>query len=340
METDLVHRGDPPQPLAPPGLRDLSQGLSWAAVGLLAAFLLAMGDSILPARLADPAWQVAIVIALVDSAPIPLVALAVLHTAAWMDPRNGFSAALRDGAARWAVIVALGFLLLVPLTSFNGWTLHAEAVRLEQRQQRQAEERFRLLRQAVDQAATPAELQQRLRQVVGPGLPPFDAATPLPELRRELRRILERNQRTLEQQLRRQRQRGRSPGGEGLLGSPLRAALACLIYAVAFAALARRRGQELSLLAGLLLAQPGPAPRQRGRRALGAPHPIGAEPPEDAPDSPGPALAADSHGPDPNPADRGPSAADRPSARRPDPEEADPHRHDPHHDDPHRHLIP
>lgn len=273
-----LRSGDASAPLSPghpplaPGLRDLSQGLSWAALGLLAAFLLAMVDSILPLRLADPAWQLAIVIALVDNAAIPLVALALLHVAAWSHPRDGFSAALRDGAARWAVPVALGFLLLVPAQAWNGWRLQQDLRRQGQLQEQQLQRRFLRLRQAVDQAPSAEALQQRLGQLVGPGLPALNPATPLPQLRRELRRILARNQELASRQ-QQQRQRPSAPGRDGLLGAPLRGALACLAYALAFAGLARRRTQRLSLLSELLMALPvAPPARQPQQQQEEDPH--------------------------------------------------------------------
>ena len=81
----------PPREFAPHGLRDLSQGMSIAALAMLFVFVLAMLASILPGKLLDPAWQLAIVAALVDNAVIPLVALLTLHGAAWMNPEDQFS---------------------------------------------------------------------------------------------------------------------------------------------------------------------------------------------------------------------------------------------------------
>lgn len=243
------------------GLHDLSQGLSWAALGMLAVFALAMLDSILPSRLLDPAWQLAMVSALVDNGVIPLVALIVLHLAAWLNPRDDFSGALRDGASRLAVGVALGFLLLAPLQALNGLKVHHTLQRVEQQQRDQAEGRFRLLRQAVDQARSPAELQQNLLQLVGPSLPPLNPSSTLPELQRELRRLLTRNKTLTLQQLRQaQRRQASSRGSTGLLGAPVRGSLACLAYALAFAALAQRQSSEVSVLAELLLALPVMAP--------------------------------------------------------------------------------
>lgn len=256
-----------------PGLRDLSQSLSLAALAMLAVFLLAMLSSILPARLGEASWQQAMGAALIDNAVIPLVAMLTLHVAGSLDPGDGFSASLRDTAARWAVLAALGFVLLSPLQLWNGWRLQQADNRDLARQEREVELRFQRLRAAVASATSAADLQRRLQPLVGPGLDKLEPSQPLPALQRQLGAILDRNQRLLQQQLSRQRrQRLEARSGGGLLPSPLRGALSCLAYGFGFAALARRSGQEHSLLAGLVFLSLGP-----GGRSLASQHQLGAD---------------------------------------------------------------
>ncbi len=241
---------------APHDLRDLSQGMSIAALAMLAVFVLAMLASILPGKLLDPAWQLAIVAALVDNAVIPLVALLVLHGAAWMNPDDQFSRGLRDGAARWAVLAALGFLLLVPLQGMVAWRQHSLEHQAQQQALREVDQRFALLRQAVADASSSADLQTRLQHVVGPSFGRIDPRESLPQLKKRLKLILDQNQRQL--QKRSASAAARSGGtGAGLLPQPLRLGFSCLAYGVAFAALARRRNSEISLLASCLFAPLG-----------------------------------------------------------------------------------
>ena len=266
-----------PSLAAPPGLRDLSQSLSLASLSMLAVFVLAMLSSVLPARLGEATWQQAMAAALVDNAVIPLVALMTLHVAARLDQRNGFSASLRDGAARWAILASLGFLLLAPLQLWNGWRVQQADGQVMARQERQAELRFQRLRAAVAEAGSASDLQSRLQQLVGPGLERLDGRESLPVLQQQLTRVLERNQRLQRQQLQRQRQqRADARGGGGLLQAPLRGALSCLAYALAFAALARLPGQDISLLASLMFKALGPA-----GQAIKTEGQIGLEPEQD-----------------------------------------------------------
>jgi hypothetical protein len=142
-----------------------------------------------------------------------------------------------------------------------------------QRQEREISQRFVQLRQAVRQAGGHADLQQRLEAVVGPSFGRVNPAEPLPRLKRDLEVILSQNEQRLRQQLR-QRNGAGGPGANAhLLSPPLRASLSSLAYALAFAALARRRGKRISLLASLLLT---------GRlRPLQEPEQLGYEPDQD-----------------------------------------------------------
>ncbi len=180
---------------------------------MLAVFVIAMLASVLPSRLAQAAWQQGMVLALIDNSVVALVALVLLHLAAWINPGDLFSRALRDGAARWAVLAALLYVLLVP--------------------------------------------QQLVVAVVGPSFGQINSAGPLPRLKRNLEVILQQNQQRLRQQWRQREAASRADASANLLSPPLRASLSSLAYALAFAALTRRRGKRLSLLASLLFSGRG-----------------------------------------------------------------------------------
>jgi hypothetical protein len=246
--------------------------MSIAALAMLFVFVLAMLASILPGKLLEPAWQLGMVAALVDNAVIPLVALLVLHGAAWMNPGDFFSRGLRDGASRWAVAAALGFLLLVPMQGVVAWRQHNLEQQAQKQEQREVELRFTRLRQAVADASSSIDLQTRLQQVVGPSFGRIDPREPLPQLKKRLKVILEQNQRQLQKRSASAAGRGGGAGG-GLLPLPVRLGLSCLAYATAFAALARRRNSEISLLASCLF-----APLGRPGRFLQRPNELGIDP--------------------------------------------------------------
>jgi len=251
-------------------LEDLSQGMSLAGLAMLAVFVIAMLASVLPSRLSQAAWQQGMVIALIDNSVVALVALVLLHLAVWINPADPFSRVLRDGAARWAVLAALLYALLVPQQLVVAVRSHQNSASALQRQEREINRRFVLLRQAVSQAGSSAELQHRLETVVGPSFGQVNPAEPLPRLKRNLMLILQQNEQRLRQQLQQREAASRAEASANLLSPPLRASLTSFAYALAFAALARRRGKRISLLASLLFS---------GRRGpLQAPELLGIEP--------------------------------------------------------------
>jgi hypothetical protein len=142
------------------------------------------------------------------------------------------------------VAAALGFLLLLPLQTGavlkQGRSLNqAQASRIQR-----AEDRLKVLRQAVAGAASNAELNQQLQKLSGPVLGPADIAQPLPLLKAQVGAVLD--QAALGISRERESSRPRTP--LLLLPDLLRNALASLALALGFAALARRPGSPITLL--------------------------------------------------------------------------------------------
>ena len=92
-----------------------ARGIALAGAVLIVLFLTILSASLLPARLLDAAWQLQVGGVLINASPFPLIGLVLLHLAASLDPRDPLLAQRRRLAARLAVAVALGYLLLAPL---------------------------------------------------------------------------------------------------------------------------------------------------------------------------------------------------------------------------------
>jgi hypothetical protein len=213
--------------------------------------MIAMLAAVVPSRLADPAWQQGMVTTLVDDSVVALVALVLLHLAVLINPTDPFSGALRDKAARWAVLAALLHALLVSQQLVVALRSHQTNAAVLQRHEREISQRFVQLRQTVRQARGHADLQRRLEGVVGPSFGRLNPAEPLPKL--NLAVILRQNEHQLRQDLRQRKGVTGFAANGHLLSPPLWARLSCLAFALAFAALARRRGKRISLLASLML---------------------------------------------------------------------------------------
>lgn len=219
-------------------------GLSVVALVLFVLFATLVAAALFPLQLFDPAWQVRLAGTLINSAPFPLLGLALLQIAAELGP---YDPRLKNRArlcSQLAVAASLGFLLLLPLQTVAGLQQGRSLNQAQASRIRGAEVKLKALRQAVASAASNADLNQQLQKLQGPVLGPADIAQPLPLLKAQVAAVLD--QAALQIQRERQASQPRTP--LLLLPDLLRNALASLALALGFAALARRPGSDRSLL--------------------------------------------------------------------------------------------
>jgi hypothetical protein len=221
-----------------------TRSLGVVALVLFVLFATVVAGALWPIQLLEPLWQLKLTAALVNAATFPLLGLALLRLAAFLDPEDPLLERRQRLCSRLAVAAALGFVLLLPLQTAAGLSQSrgintAQAARIKG-----AEGKLTLLRQAVASASGNAELNQKLQNLQGPVLGPADLAQPLPLLKAQVRAVLQQ----AEQQIVRERQQSPPRSPWLLLPDLLRQAVACLALAIGFAALARRPGQSISLL--------------------------------------------------------------------------------------------
>ncbi|MCX5949592.1 MAG: HpsJ family protein [Cyanobacteria bacterium] len=219
-------------------------GLSVVALVLFVLFGSLVTPALFPLQLLDPAWQLRFAGTLINSAPFPLLGLALLQIAVELGAHNPQLKSRQKFCSQLAVAVALGFLLLLPLQTIAGLqtsrTLNtAQASRIQG-----AERRLVVLRQAVASATSNEEINQRLQRLQGPVLGPADIAQPLPLLKAQVGAVLDQ----AAMQIARERQATPPTNPWRLLPELLRNGIACLALALGFAALAVRPGSERSLL--------------------------------------------------------------------------------------------
>jgi len=87
-----------------------------------------------------------------------------------------------------ALAAAIGFLLLIPLQAFAGWSLYRTVTSTAEQQTSQSARKLTELRQAIATATSPQEIQAKLNQLAGPnaGLSPTQLRTPFDQLRQDL----------------------------------------------------------------------------------------------------------------------------------------------------------
>lgn len=220
------------------------RALSQAGVALLAVYIVILLGALWPIQLIQPEFQLKIGSQLINSAPIALIGLAMIHLAATLDAGDPVLRERRRRAAALAVVAVLGFLLLIPLLSVASWRqLHAQA-RLQRSELRRAESQLKAFRRVLADSKSPAELDRRFQALQGPRLDASDRSQPMPLLRSRVGNLLDQ----LSTQLERKRNQLPALAPPRKLPEILRTALGALALAGGFAALARRPGVDVSLL--------------------------------------------------------------------------------------------
>ena len=231
------------------GSSSSARGLSLAGLVLFALYGSIVVGSLFPIQLLAPDWQLKVGSALINASPFPLIGLGLLHLAADLDANDDLLGQRHRLAARFAVAVSLGFLLLVPLLSVAAVAQQQQVATGQASQIRRAETNLQALRQVVLSASSSQELHDRLISLNGPVLNEADQALPLPTLKAQVTGLLDQ----AAAQVARQKQQLPPSNPWSLLPELLRNAFASLALAIGFAGLARRGRSGLSLRAELQL---------------------------------------------------------------------------------------
>lgn len=244
-----------PEPLAPAETASLfavdaprfSRMLGVAANALLVIFVAALLRNILPLQLLVPTWQLRFTGAMIDNAIYPLIALVLLHLAAYLDREDRRVQARYEAVSRLAIPAALGFLLLIPLQASATWSGIDSASQAQQEQRRTIENQFASVRLVINSARTTADLSAGLeslqRQPIAENSG-TDFAQPLPQLRQTLLKRLDEAEVRMVERL---KSAAPSLNRASLLMANITAGASAIAYALAFAAAGHRQHRELSL---------------------------------------------------------------------------------------------
>mgnify|MGYP001806246809 CR=1 FL=1 len=224
----------------------LADRLSLFSLGLLILYIAAAVAGLLPPAFLNTAWQLKAIRTILDSAFLPLLALGLLHLAAYLDPQNLVLQNRRKLAARLAILAVLGFLLFIPLQVTAAWRTVAAANANASRQLARANETFNILRDIIVQAPTLEDLQQRLdnQQNRGVRLNLEEKGVSLEQTKQEL---LEQLVVVRDAVIARVSKPDRQET-EALARETVRVVISSLALALAFSAGAQRKGSTVPLL--------------------------------------------------------------------------------------------
>ena len=233
---------------AVPTAADLPRRLSLLGLLLGLTYLLLVLTSSLPARFLDPQWQMQFAASCVDSAPIPLVGLALIHLATYLKPDDELLQVRTERASRLAMAAALGLVLLLPLQANAAWRQWQRTRAADMAQRQALIANLATLRNAVAQAGSTTELTSRLQSLQAPPLSATDLALPLPELKRRLQQAFQFN----EQRLQLATGISKDANAGQLLNKSLRLMVSALLFSFGFAALGQPADGDSILLRGWL----------------------------------------------------------------------------------------
>lgn len=223
-----------------------SRLFAWSGAGLLLVFLAFVLVDSLPLQLLNPTWQLRFSNRMINTSLLALLGFLLLHLRLYIEPANGFLRAQLATARQWAFVVVFAFLLLVPLQGFATWRVLSQAQGTQAMQRNVLGERVTRIRQAIEAATSPADLQARFSRLQGPRpqLPAAALTLPLGELKRSLLDELMRTETRASSRI-----RGPAPTDVWALGQGVaRVSIASLGFATAFASGAQRPGASLTLL--------------------------------------------------------------------------------------------
>jgi len=215
-----------------------------AARALLFIYAITIAAQALPLKVFAMDWQISMITVITNSSILPLQGLVLAHLAAYLDPAEPRYEVFCQNLRRWALPATLGFLLFIPLQSYNLVKGIRNYRQNAAKNERTITQTFGDIRNAVERASTTADLQKRLADLNAPGLSPADRTAPLPAIRPTLLAEIQKAEKKAKANIAQQDPEQFWLFSKQMVGS----ILAAFAFAFAFAAAAKRSTWPESLL--------------------------------------------------------------------------------------------
>ncbi|MBW4529732.1 MAG: hypothetical protein KME02_03480 [Aphanothece saxicola GSE-SYN-MK-01-06B] len=241
-----LENGGPSGPLS-----SLASILLAAALALGGLFVLAVVAGALPVQVLQRDWQQRFIELVIANSGFPLVGFVLVHLAAHVEPERLVLFQLRQRLRRWAVLITVLYLLLIPLQLSVTVRQFSDRAALQAQQRRLVSDQFSGFAALIRSAPDAPSLQRQLAAADGPTLSAADLAKPMPQLRQDLLAALRQAEAAMPANI--QQATPLAPLVWAAFRDGLRLIGSALLMAVAFAAGAQDRTSSRTLLTRLLM---------------------------------------------------------------------------------------
>ena len=221
--------------------QDLGELLRWSGIALLGTYAVTVAATALPVKLLDPAWINRMCGSIRGGVSFPLEAMLFILIGAYLRGDSGRETPLTTNLRRLCIWVSVGFVLMIPLQTWAGQKLIAQAVEGQQARIAPAVNALR----AVYAATNAEELLAAINTI--PGAPPNISGKfeePVPKVRERLISQIEPQVRQQQEQLKQLSGEIRNGGQISLVKD----GFVALFSAIAFAAIGRSKPYRPTLL--------------------------------------------------------------------------------------------
>jgi hypothetical protein len=233
----FVEANESPGSVRPAGNKlfknDVAYALRWASIALIGIFIASVISVILPIQFFKPEWQDKLISSIRGGASFPLEGVLFMMLASMLSPDDqGITKQLRR-VRKFAVAMSLIFLVMAPPQLYTGLKVIGGRTTNEF-------ESLAVLKRgasAIDRSVSEAGFRAALGSI--PGAPPLPATTltePIPSLKANVLQQINPQIKRLETLIEEQRRKRT----ELFIGFSIRDVLICLLYALAFGAMAKR----------------------------------------------------------------------------------------------------
>lgn len=228
----------------------ISRRLSLIGFCLLLVYCVFVIRSALPLQILNIVWQIQLSTSVVEFAPIAVLGVVLVSLASFFDQGNEDLGGVQRLVSRFALIVSFGFFLLIPLRAYHIFAFQQTIGNVQDRQVSQGLARVKKIKEALNQASSREDLEERLKALSAPPLPQTLRKRNLPQLKEGLLRSL--NQ--VEAQFQKRKPAANKEKDLNSYLSNGKMMISSFLYAAVFAAAGQRSNSDENFLDEILLA--------------------------------------------------------------------------------------